>query len=85
MILSSLTGLSLWFMLCLLFRMKKYSYNHILAGKESKGEASTITLASANVLLANEMFCRMNNTSNSFTRSREIGIRKISPTKISKT
>ena len=71
-------GFILWVFVCSFFPRKKYSYLELCPNPDfHSNEASkeVFTLASANVLLANEAFCRWNNNRNPMARSKLIGKR----------
>lgn len=71
------TGFILWVFVCCIFPRKKYSYLELCPkGNHQSNEPSkeVFTLATCNVLLANETFCRWNNNGNPLARSKLIGI-----------
>ncbi|XP_057370306.1 sphingomyelin phosphodiesterase 3-like [Daphnia carinata] len=68
-------GFLLWIFICSAFPRKKYSYLELgtKGNKQSEETKEVFTLACANVLLANEVFCRWNNNGNPMARSKLIG------------
>ncbi len=74
-------GFILWVFVCSFFPRKKYSYLELCPKKSDHSSNETtrevFTLASANVLLANEAFCRWNNNRNPMARSKLIGMPRI--------
>nr|CAH0101671.1 unnamed protein product [Daphnia galeata] len=71
-----ISGFILWVFVCCIFPRKKYSYLELCPkGNHQSNEPSkeVFTLATCNVLLANETFCRWNNNGNPLARSKLIG------------
>jgi hypothetical protein len=65
-------GFFLWIFVCTFFNQKKYSY--LCLREDHKGcDQQKFTFATANVLLGNELFCRINNMSSSLSRYKKIG------------
>jgi hypothetical protein len=71
------TGFILWVFVCCFFPRKKYSYLELCPKRShtsNETSKNVFTLATCNVLLANETFSRWNNNGNPMARSKLIGM-----------